>query len=48
MFIKELPISSIVFCMFIFSSRLVCQVELSKEMDGLTVIVPAATNDARN
>ena len=48
MFIKELPISLIVFCMFIFSSRLVCQVGISKEMDGLTVIVPTATNDARN
>merc|ERR1712025_1402462 len=29
------------------TSRLVCQIDVTKEMDGITIEVPSGTNDAR-
>ena len=32
---------------FSYSSRLVCAIEVTEEMDGIEIKVPIATNDAR-
>ena len=36
------------FSTFLFSSRLVCAIDVTEEMDNIVLTVPVATNDARN